>query len=103
MRNNMSKTDLFISELLFFYKTREISVNQYIHLLAVNWRRNSQKYIKDLDIYHNVVNKPFPLFKVTVLRDYRISTNYDGGYNHYLEIAFKHKGRFYYADLSEEI
>lgn len=102
MRNNMSKTDLFISELLSNYETREISENYYHTLLAEN-RGHTQIFIKDLDIYHNVSSRPFPLFKVKVLRDYRISTNYDGGYNDYLEITFKHKGKFYYSDLSEDI
>ena len=98
----MSKTDLFISELLSDYEAREISENDYHALLAEN-KGHTQMYIKDLDIFHNVSSEPFPLFKVKVLRDYRISTNYDGGYNDYLEIAFKHKGKFYYIDLSEGI
>ena len=98
----MSKTDLFISELMFFYETREISENDYRTLLE-EIEGHTQKYIKDLDIFHYVSNQPFPLFKVKVLRDYRINTNYDGGYNDYLEIVFKHKGKFYYCDLSEAI
>ena len=98
----MSKTDLFISELLFNYETKEISENDYLTLLE-EIEGHTQKYIKDLDIFHDVSNRPFPLFKVTVLRDYRISTNYDGGYNDFLQIVFKHKGRFYYADLSEDM
>ena len=98
----MSKTDLFISELLFNYETKEISENCYHNLLAEN-KCHTQKYIKDLDIFHNVSNEPFPLFKVKVLRDYRIAANEDGGYNDYLEIVFKYKGRFYYADLSEDM
>jgi hypothetical protein len=98
----MSKTDLFISELLSNYEAREISENDYHTLLAEN-KGHTQKYIKDLDIYHNVSSRPFSLFKVKVLRDYLISTNYDGGYNYYLEIVFKHKGKYYYCDLSEAI
>lgn len=98
----MSKTDLFISELLSNYETREISENDYHTLLAEN-RGHTQMYIKDLDIYHNVSSRPFPLFKVKVLRYYLINTNDNDGYIDYLEIVFKHKGKFYYADLSEEI
>ncbi|MCK9482091.1 MAG: hypothetical protein M0R38_10085 [Bacteroidia bacterium] len=98
----MSKTDLFISELLSNYETREISETHYRALLAKN-EGYTQQYIKDLDIYHNVSSQPFPLFKVIVLIDHRISTNYDGGYNDYLEIVFKHKGKYYYCDLSEDI
>lgn len=98
----MSKTDLFISELVTYYGAIEIEEYEY-NTLLIAYKNHTQRYIKDLEIYYNVSNRPFPLFRVKVLRDYQITTNDNGGYDDYLEIAFKHRGKYYYIDLSERM
>lgn len=89
----MSKTELFIKELLNEDSLQIVEEKDFKELLLDGYET---EYIKDLDIYHNVDNLPFPLFKVKVLRDDRVSTNYDGGYDDYLEFVFKYKNKYYH-------
>lgn len=91
----MSKTERFLEELFEFENDsiEVVSEEEYRKLIINGYET---RYIKDLDLYHNVGHQPFPLLEVKVLRNDSISTNYEGGCDSYLEFVFKYKGKYFH-------